>query len=76
LAGAGVLLLVAGAVAYYLTQMPGKLADDYKEKAEPQQHVLVGALRLVDRACVGAEGLDRQRARDMERALLRAYERL
>lgn len=43
-------MLAAAAVAYYFTQVPGMLAEDYKEKAEPEQQRIREAMRPVYRS--------------------------
>jgi hypothetical protein len=50
LAGAGAFLIVAAAIAYYFTQVPGMLAEDYEEKAEPEQQRIRAAMRPVYRS--------------------------
>lgn len=47
--GALVLVLVGGALAFYLLAMPGRLATDYREDAEPEQQELREAMRPVYR---------------------------
>lgn len=79
LAGAGVLLLVVGAIAYYFTQMPGRLADDYKEEAEPQQQLMRNAMRPVYRTLAvqtfGADTRSINRARNPDQ-YIRAVDRV
>lgn len=48
-AAIGVLVL-GGALAFYLLAMPGRLASDYKEDAEPEQQKLRDAMRPVYRS--------------------------
>jgi hypothetical protein len=49
-AAAGALLVVGVAIAYYFTQVPGTLAEDYKEQAEPEQQRIRAAMRPVYRS--------------------------
>ena len=73
-AGAGVLLLVAAAVAYYFTQVPGRLAEDYKEEAEPQQQLMRNAMRPVYRTLAvqtfGADTRSLNRAKNPDQYIL------
>jgi hypothetical protein len=46
-AGGVVVLAIVGAVLFYLLAMPGRLADDYKERAEPEHEKVEEALAPV-----------------------------
>ena len=47
--GGVVLLVVAGALVFYFTAVPGMQADDYKKAAKPEHQKLVKAMARVDR---------------------------
>ena len=73
------LLVVAAAVAYYFTQVPGKLAEDYKDEAEPQQQKIRRAMRPVYRTLAlqtfGADTRSIRKAKNPD-AYIRAVDRV